>query len=141
MITVDANFQGIGVDMPDVLDEVAKVIALSLEASLKRNTPIDTGRLRGNYQYERSGTGIYKITNNVNYVMMVNDGTGIYGPSGKPIEPVTAKCLMFTVGGSTIFRRSVKGQKGQGFVEKSIGEAESNAQSLARIAVDRILNA
>ena len=41
--------------------------------------------------------------------MYHEEGTGIYGPKGKPITPVNAKVLHFKVDGQSVFTKSVKG--------------------------------
>ena len=41
--------------------------------------------------------------------MYHEEGTGIYGPKGKPITPVNAKVLHFKIDGQSIFTKSVKG--------------------------------
>lgn len=47
----------------------------------------------------------------------LEEGTGIYGPSGKPIVPIHSKALRFTVGGNQIFAKSVKGMPEQPIIE------------------------
>lgn len=53
----------------------------------------------------------------------LEEGTGIYGPHGKPIVPVHSKALRFTVGGSQIFAKEVKGMPKQPIVEPTAAES------------------
>lgn len=64
----------------------------------------------------------FTVTNSIPYAKWVNDGTGIYGPRLRPIVPKkkTTKALHWQVGGGSFFAASVKGQKGQKYVEKAI---------------------
>ena len=54
------------------------------------------------------------------YARYVHEGTGIYGPMKRQIEPVRAKALMFQVDGRTVFARSVKGMKPRPFFTEAI---------------------
>lgn len=56
------------------------------------------------------------------YSLFPEEGTGIYGPKGGRIYPKTAKVLVFRPRGSSqlVFAKSVKGQKAQHYMEKSL---------------------
>lgn len=145
MVKVDIQIKGVdklktmSLLTSDIVEEVARSVALSLEREIKQRTPVDTGRLRGAYQYKKTGKGQYQITNNVEYLFAVNDGTGEYGPTGKPIEAATGKVLAFMVKGTPVFAKSVKGQKGKHFVEESIESVENNIEDIGDAAVKRVL--
>lgn len=96
---------------------------------LIKNTPTDKGRGRQNYVINRREK-IREITNSTFYLPFVNDGTGIYGSRGRPITPVHARVLAFKWKGRMWFLKSVKGQKPQKFVEKSIDETKDKIQGL-----------
>lgn len=49
------------------------------------------------------------VGTNVKYARWLQDGTGIFGPTGEPITPKNGKFLVFNLGGAKIFARSVKG--------------------------------
>lgn len=90
--------------------------------------PVDSGRLRSSIKVELrgSGPGIYvTVGTNVEYARAVHDGTGIYGPKGRPIFPVRAKVLRFTPKGekSAIFRPSVKGVRPRPFLRNALPAA------------------
>ncbi len=53
----------------------------------------------------------------------LEEGTGIYGPHGKPIVPVRSKALRFTVGGGQIFAKQVKGMPKQPIIEPTAEES------------------
>lgn len=50
----------------------------------------------------------------------IQSGTGIYGPRHTPIVPTHAKALRFSIGGRTLFRRSVRGMKPNPFVTRGV---------------------
>lgn len=56
------------------------------------------------------------------YARYVNDGTGIYGPEGTPIRPVTARVLAFDwpAAGGLVFAHSVRGSEPTHFWERSL---------------------
>jgi hypothetical protein len=54
--------------------------------------------------------------NGFSYPRAVQEGTGIYGPSGAPITPKRGKFLVFEVNGQLIFARSVRGSPPRKFL-------------------------
>jgi hypothetical protein len=74
------------------------------------------------------------VATSIKYAKWVNDGTGIYG-SGKPITPKRAKYLRFEIGGRVIYAKSVKGQKGQKYVEKTLTQTEAVAERIVSRAL------
>ena len=106
----------------DICDAVA--------SEAKRNVKRDTGILAASIEptvnvYGRLVVG--RVGSPLEYARYLHEGTGIYGPKGKPIVPVTAKALRFKPGrmigplpagqrgtspedrGEWVFARSVKG--------------------------------
>lgn len=63
------------------------------------------------------------------YARWLQEGTGIYGPSGEPIRPKRAKFLHFWIGDQEVFAKSVKGMPPRPFLfiddplEEKIGMA------------------
>jgi len=61
---------------------------------------------------------------NEKYGIWLEEGTGIYGPTGSRITPKKAKALAWGSGGSMVFARSTKGMKARPFfkpgIEKSV---------------------
>ena len=57
-------------------------------------------------------------------ILWVNNGTGIYGPSGEMIKPRHAKFLVFEMNGKWWVLKRVKGQRGQHFIERGISESK-----------------
>lgn len=75
-----------------------------------------TGRLINSLQLGNDGNATdyigddaVKVGTRVPYAKWLQDGTGIYGPTGQPITSKTGKALAFMIGGKKIVRRSVKG--------------------------------
>ena len=103
------------------------VIGRRIERIAKELCPVDTGRLRSSIAARvevEGGKPLVIVGTNVEYAIYVHEGTGIYGPRGRPIEPVNAKVLAWTPrGGSTVFARSVKGMKGRPFLEEAMVRA------------------
>lgn len=93
----------------------------------KRLAPVDTGRLRADISVglvDGSSTPIVRVGNSVNYAMAVHEGTGVYGPKGRPIRPRRAKVLRFKgKGGKVIFARSVRGTRGRPYLRDALPAA------------------
>jgi hypothetical protein len=107
-------------------------------SAARTRCPVDEGRLRASLALEMvevAGVPAARIGSNLPYLKYVHDGTGIYGPHGTRIVPVSAKALRWPVknnsgtgnrryrGGSTIqyrFARSVKGVRGRPFLREAL---------------------
>jgi phage gpG-like protein len=112
---------------------------LLVETQAKRNLGgiggpkrIDTGRLRASINTQlviRDGRPIAVVGTNVNYARFVHDGTGLYGPRGRRITPVTSSVLRFKrpKGWAPRLLKSGKKAKGSGWVyAKSIAGMQGN---------------
>lgn len=90
-------------------------VADDIEAEIKRRQPNDTGRTRSQWRQRVTRSTDREITitisNPSDVAAWLHTGTGIYGPVGRPITPVTADFLRFRPKGASqfIFRRSVRG--------------------------------
>lgn len=91
-----------------------------------RRCPVDEGRLRASITNTVTVDGnriIVRVGTVVEYAMAVHNGTGIYGPSGQRIRPVTAKVLSWQPrSGPRVFAKSVKGQRGNPFLTDAMKE-------------------
>jgi hypothetical protein len=57
-------------------------------------------------------------------IRWVNEGTGIFGPHHAKIVPTSGEWLMFQIDGEWIKVRSVRGQKGQKFIQKAVRQSK-----------------
>lgn len=99
----------------------AKSVAPRRSGNLVRN--ISTG------QVHRSSRGLelsVGVTRQAPYGRSVEEGTGIYGPKGVPIRPVTGNFMVFEAGGKLIHARTVKGQRAQRYMRKGLEAAEAS---------------
>ena len=108
---------------------------LRVETQAKRNLGgvggpkrIDTGRLRASIATQvvrRNGLPAVIVGTNVNYALAVHDGTGIYGPKGRPIRPRRAKRLRFRPKGSRkyVYAKQVKGMRPNRFLANALSAA------------------
>lgn len=87
---------------------------LRVQKNIRERAPHRTGTLqRGVLAETRGQSGVVSVTEK--YGEYIEEGTGIYGPTGAPITPKTGKALKLMIGGVAIFRRSVKGMKARPF--------------------------
>jgi phage gpG-like protein len=108
---------------------------LLVETQAKRNLGgvggpkrVDTGRLRASIStvlVTRDGKPAVLVGTNVNYARWVHDGTGIYGPAGRPIVPRRAKRLRFRPKGSRkfVYARQVRGMVPNPFLRNALSAA------------------
>ncbi len=105
---------------------------------LSKNTPKDSGKGANSYKIISSENS-REIRNDTHYLNpWVNDGTGIYGPRHARITPKRAKFLRFKYRGDIVFAKSVKGQPGKHFVERSVTEIVRSLDSASVIAGRRV---
>lgn len=89
---------------------------------------VDTGHLRSSIQVQirqfGAGRVAVRIGTNVRYARWVHDGTGLYGPRHRKIRPKRAKALRFKGArygkSGYIYARSVKGMRGNAFLEDAL---------------------
>ena len=135
-IIVRGDISGLGAKARRAIQEGVREVAQSAHNDIKTNSPKRSGALSRSWVMDQMGSLRYKIATNVRYAKWVNDGTGIYG-SGRPITPKRAKYLRFTIGGSVIYAKSVRGQKGQKYVEKTVDQTRAKVSSFIGAALRR----
>lgn len=104
--------------------------ALKVQAAARRNlnnSPrrINTGALRASIYVKPISVDGYpgwKIGSPLKYARFVHDGTGIYGPKGRPITPKRAKYLRFKPrnGARFIYAKQVKGMRPNPFLKDAL---------------------
>lgn len=91
----------------------------------KKYAPVNTGRLRASINAKLvkfAGNLAVLVGTNVNYAMFQHEGTGIYGPRGRPIVPVRAQYLRFIPKNSTVpvYARQVRGSMPTFFLKRAL---------------------
>lgn len=119
-------------------EEFLNVAAKQGEEILSKNTPKHTGKGAGSYHIISHGDS-REIRNDTYYLNpWVNDGTGIYGPRHARITPKSARYLHFNYRGKEVFAKSVRGQPGKHFIERSVAEIVRSLDSASVIAGRRV---
>lgn len=140
IVTVDkSKLIDIDEKIPEIRKKGLNYVSQYMINRLQQNSPVDHGRLKQWFPYERSDDMV-KIKSPAHYVKFVNDGTGIYGPYKTPIySKHIGKPLAFQVGGKMVFTRMIRGQRPQKIVERSISETEGRLENLFIKAVREVL--
>lgn len=91
----------------------------------KQLVGVDTGRLRSSVQHTVVIEGnrvVGRVGTLVEYALYHHQGTGIYGPSGRPIRPRRARVLVFTPAGSSdpVFAQEVRGSRPNPFLVQAL---------------------
>lgn len=88
--------------------------AQKVQQEARQRAPHRTGTLQRSIMpeidYPRAEVAV-----NEKYGIFIEEGTGVYGPNHSPITPRRAKVLAFTVGGSAVFTKMVKGMRARPF--------------------------
>lgn len=92
----------------------------------RRNVNSRTGNLARSINAEIvivNGTAGAQIGTSLSYAKFVHDGTGIYGPSHRPIRPRRARALAFAGTTGHVVVASSSGQPGTKFLEEALRAA------------------
>lgn len=125
-IIIVGNLDGLGDKAERAIRDGVKDVADYCNSQIKTNSPKRSGKLSRSWTQKQVGVLSHNISTSIKYASWVNDGTGIYG-SGKPITPKRAKYLRFEINGNVIYAKSVKGQRGQKYVERTVAQTEARA--------------
>lgn len=134
-----------------LMKKVAQEIKREFVKKAASHAPYNKGRLvqaLHNMRYETRTRGKGKNRNrsilffaktdeDKKLISWVNNGTGIYGPNKSPIVPVNKKFLFFfwENKGVWVKTESVRGQKGQKFIETALTDIEKSSVTILRRAV------
>ena len=80
----------------------------------RREAPVDEGGLRASIAHvviPQAGGVRVVVGSELPYAEYVHEGTGIYGPHGTPIVPVTKKALKFRASMKHLPKRPAKGKR------------------------------
>jgi hypothetical protein len=111
-----------------VLEEVGEdldAVARRLEEQIIAGEPHASGDMNAathvdTWQLEGDSTFVTTAHIDVPYAQFVDEGTGVYGPTGSRIYPTSANALVFEWNGVTVAFASVAGQPGQHFFDEKI---------------------
>lgn len=110
--------------------------------NIRRESPVDQGRLAGSFVPEKEDPLIWHIRSGVEYALWVHDGTGVYGPQGQPITPVSANALVFEgEDGSLVVTRSVLGQEPNPYADRALTVTADRVNEFIRRALREVSGA
>lgn len=111
----------------DIAEDRVASLAESFRDTLRGFEPRRTGELAESTevdQVRRTGTGASAtVVVGADYARFVNDGTGIYGPEGRPITPTRADGVLvfdWPAAGGLVFARRVSGSEPTHFWERAV---------------------
>ncbi|MFG2225389.1 HK97 gp10 family phage protein [Streptomyces sp. NPDC048644] len=121
-VTTDLDEAALARVIAGVVDDVTTEVA----NAARRRCPVDDGQLRASIRSETRQRGsevVGEVWSSLEYAAYVHEGTGIYGPTGRPIRPVRARVLSWQPqGGGRVFAREVRGQRPQPFLADALAE-------------------
>jgi len=100
-----------------VVEAIVGDITTAVATEARRRCPVDTGALRASIRSQVTAHGSEvrgEVYSDLDHAAYVHQGTGIYGPRNRPIQPRRAKVLAWPrPGGGTVFARQSRGQRPQ----------------------------
>lgn len=110
-----------------------------IQSNVRKRAKHRTGTLqRSVITTVRDVYGIVEVAEK--YGEWIENGTGIYGPTGQRIVPKSAKALAFTYMGKKVFARSVKGMKAAPFFKPGVDESESYVNQQFDKVAEKLVN-
>ena len=103
-----------------ILQKYVSASQAVLAKNTGQNTPYASGALIQSFLFQQSGLQA-SWSPKVNYALFVEQGTGIYGPTGARIVPKTAKALWWPSAAHPV--RSIAGMQGRHYMEKILESA------------------
>ena len=88
-------------------------------ASWTDRTGVTRAMIHGGAEKNKDGATVY-LAHGSKIGVYHEKGTGIYGPKGRPIRPVTAKALAFKIDGQWVVTKEVKGMKPRPIVKPTV---------------------
>lgn len=82
-----------------------------------------------------------QVSVDAKYGQFIEQGTGIYGPSGSPIVPKTAKVLAWKGAAGMVFARSVKGMRAKPFFKPGVERSATYISDQFTNVLDKLTQA
>ena len=106
----------------------------SLTGEIKKETPVDYGKLRGSWTPKISKNKLV-VSNSRNYALFVEKGTGIFGQRRHRIFPKTAPAMRAKIDGEIRYFTNSRGQPGRHMTEKGLITYRKRIPQLFRTAL------
>ena len=121
---------------PGVIERALELTVMELDSNLRKESPVDHGRLAGSWQAEQISPLEWGLTSGLEYTMAVNEGT----PPHR-IEPVSAKVLRFEIDGQEVFCKYVDhpGTDPNPYIDRSIEATAARADEFASTAIEEVI--
>jgi hypothetical protein len=112
--------------LAELVADIVGDMTTEVANAARRRCPVDNGQLRASIRSQVITHGsetIGEVYSDLEYAAYVHEGTGIYGPSGRPIRPVRARVLSWQQRGvGRVYAREVRGQRPQPFLANALAE-------------------
>ncbi|SDG74045.1 hypothetical protein SAMN04489735_100256 [Aneurinibacillus thermoaerophilus] len=161
----DQVLENLPANVRQAIEQAVEMTKLEMWRNLRIKTPVDHGRAANSWQMQVVNPLEHMIYNTASYIKYLIEGTGEYGPTGRPIMPKTAGALKFLWKGKTfIFKGDLtekwqkasfikwakeegmepvlswpKGIKPHDFIDKSKQETEARIPEFVQTAIDRVM--
>lgn len=123
--------------VPQAVDQTLAIIGPRVLEQVREATPVDSGELRDGWVLQDLDQGI-RLLNEVEHGLWVLEGTGVFGPVGDVIRPVTARVMAFEVSGEKVFAREVRGVQERPFITAAFDEEEV-AEEMGDLIIQALL--
>lgn len=118
--------------------KATELTAIDLWGNIRAEAPVDEGRLAGSFTLDQVSDEEWRIATDVLYALFVHEGTGIYGPTGMPITPVSASVLVFQGDAGMVFAKSVSGSPPNPYVDRAMDRTSERIDEFASMALDSV---
>jgi len=134
----EEEFRQLAQEARGAINLAIKYMAEEVWGNIKKEAPVDHGRLAGSFELQRMGELQWKIFTNVEYALAVQTGSGIHGPEGKLIEirPKNKKALFWPGAQHPVKKVLHPGQKPNPYATRAMDKASTRTAEFAQRAIN-----
>lgn len=124
------------------------IVPASGTGPLAKATPRLTGKLASTTVFQIIGGPMHQVLEvrqaarsalGVFYGFIVREGSGLWGPTGQPIQAKNVRFLHFFIQGQEFFRKSVKGQRPNPYHKRVFAQLKPQMQKIVNDMGRRII--
>lgn len=116
-----------------IIERTLELVSQQLFASIRIESPVDTGRLANSFVLERKAALSHSVETNVSYAMAVQEGSG-----PRVIKPVNALALFWKGARHPVKSVNHPGTRANPFATRAIDAASRRVEEFAETAAEEV---
>lgn len=133
-ISIKQNVSALSDAGEQAIEICLSLVAQELFGNIRRETPVDTGRLANSFMLDRRGRMSHAVHTNVDYALAVHEGT-----RPRQIFPVNARALFWRGAAHPVASVSHPGTTANPYAKRAIDATTRRIDEFAQTAVDQVI--